>query len=104
MGVPLSAWPPPSTVPRAAYADAACRTLLECYSGSMGDQRALDAISRLEQALARIESAAARPKAPPPPDNSEDHERLREAHAALRRSVAGAIGQIDHLIETGGRG
>ena len=70
----------------------------------MGDQRALDAIARLEQALARIEAAAACPQAPPPPDNSEDHARLREAHSALRRSIAGAIGQIDHLIESGGRG
>ena len=70
----------------------------------MGDQRALDAISRLEQPMARIESSAARPKTPAAPDQSEDYEHLREAHAALRRSVAGAIGQIDHLIETGGRG
>jgi hypothetical protein len=70
----------------------------------MGDQRALDAISRLEQALARIEAAASRPPPPAASGPNEDHERLRDAHAALRRSVAGAIGQIDHLIETGGRG
>jgi hypothetical protein len=70
----------------------------------MGDQRALDAISRIERALARIEAAANRPPPPAAPDNSDELERLREAHAALRRSVAGAIGQIDHLIESGGRG
>ncbi len=68
----------------------------------MGDQRALDAIARIERALARIETAATRPPSPAPLAHDEDYERLREAHATLRRSVAGAIGQIDHLIE--GRG
>ena len=69
----------------------------------MGDQRALDAIARIERALARIETAATRP--PPPPAagvDDEEHERLRQAHATLRRAVAGAIGQVDHLIEEHG--
>ena len=69
----------------------------------MGDQRALDAIARIERALARIETAASRP--PPPATESvsdEEHERLLQAHAALRRAVAGAIGQVDHLIEERG--
>jgi hypothetical protein len=68
----------------------------------MGDQRALDAIARIERALARIEIAANRPAPAAAPTHDEDHERLREAHATLRRAVAGAIGQVDHLIE--GRG
>ena len=65
----------------------------------MGDQRALDAIARIERALARIETAAEQPPPAPAPAHDEDYERLRAAHSALRRSVAGAIGQIDHLIE-----
>ena len=65
------------------------------------DQRALDAIRRIERAVARIEAAAERPA--PPAGPSEDYEQLREAHDALRRRVAGAIGQIDQLIEAGER-
>ena len=68
--------------------------------GAMADQRALDAIRRIEQALARIEAAASRPT--PPAQPAEDYERLREAHDALRRRVAGAIGQIDNMLETEG--
>ena len=67
----------------------------------MADQRALDAIRRIERAVARIESAAERPAPPAAP--SEDYEQLREAHDTLRRRVAGAIGQIDQLIEAGER-
>ncbi len=69
----------------------------------MADQRALDAISRIERALARIESAAARPASAAPAVDSDEFERLRSAHDTLRRTVAGAIGQIDHLLEAGGR-
>ena len=67
---------------------------------AMADARALEALRRIEQALARIEAAASqpRPAAAPPP---EEFDRLREAHDSLRRRVAGAIGQIDHLLETG---
>jgi hypothetical protein len=69
----------------------------------MADQRALDALQRIEQALARIEAAAFRP-APiaPAAEPSEEFARLREAHDALRHRVAGAIGQIDRLVESGG--
>jgi hypothetical protein len=70
----------------------------------MADQRALDAIRRVEQALARIESASS--QSPPPAVASADldeHRRLREAHDKLRRRVAGAIGEIDHMIEIGKR-
>jgi hypothetical protein len=49
--------------------------------------------------LARIEAAASRPVPVGPSAPSEQFERLREAHDSLRRRVAGAIGQIDQLIE-----
>ena len=70
--------------------------------GAMADQRALDAVARIERALARIETAANRPPPPPPaPEESDSYRRLRDAHDALRRQVAGAIGQIDGLIREG---
>ncbi len=68
----------------------------------MADTRALDAVRRIERAVARIEAAAAQ-RATGTPDAGEDYQRLREAHDSLRRQVAGAIGQIDHLIESGER-
>lgn len=67
----------------------------------MSDERALEALRRIERAFARIEVAATRPMPAPEGTPSEDFERLREAHDALRRRVAGAIGQIDRLIEAG---
>ena len=67
----------------------------------MADERALEALRRTERALARIEASAARPAAAPAAPPSEDQEQLRQAHDALRRRVAGAIGQIDRLLETG---
>ena len=67
---------------------------------AMADTRALDAIRRIERALARIETAARRPA--PPAEPPEDYGRLREAHDQLRRTVAGAIGEIDRMIETEG--
>ena len=69
----------------------------------MADQRALDAISRIEQALARVESAAARPRPAPPAEPPEEYERLRQAHVSLRDRVAGAIGEIDRMLETEAR-
>jgi uncharacterized membrane protein len=73
----------------------------------MGDQRALDAISRIERALARVEAAAARAQAAQRSDataGSQELERLRGAHSALRSRVEGAIGQIDRLLDTGAQG
>lgn len=70
----------------------------------MGDQRALDAIGRIERALARIEVSARRQQ--PAPDGAADSaelEQLKGAHIALRGRVEGAIGQIDRLLETGGQ-
>jgi hypothetical protein len=63
----------------------------------MADQRALAAIDRIERAIARIAAAAARPAAPA---GDDELRRLREAHAALRGRVEGAIGQIDRLLDT----
>ena len=67
---------------------------------AMADDRALDAIRRIERALARLEAAASRP--PPAPDAPADYNRLRVAHDVLRQRVAGAIGEIDRLLETEG--
>ena len=65
----------------------------------MADPRALEALRRIENALARVESAASRPR--PAPGPSPELERLREAHETLRRRVSGAVEQIDRLIAAG---
>ena len=70
----------------------------------MGDARALEAIARIERALARLEAAAARTAPAAAAGSSDEFERLREAHDALRQRVAGAIGQIDELLEGRERG
>jgi len=72
----------------------------------MGDARSLDAIARIERALARIEtsartSAAHSAEMADMADNAE-LSALRDAHQALRGRVEGAIGQIDRLLEDGG--
>ena len=69
----------------------------------MPDQRALDAIARIERALARIEAASSRPRPAAAPDSSAELERVRDAHQRLRSRVEGAIGQLDRLLETEGR-
>jgi len=66
----------------------------------MGDTRALDAIARIERALARIE-ASARNSSHSSSDPAE-LTALRDAHQALRARVEGAIGQIDRLLESEG--
>jgi hypothetical protein len=65
----------------------------------MIDEKAMQAITRIERALARIEEAAGR--IPPPRDDSELI-RLREVHQNLRGKVEGAISQIDRLLATEG--
>ena len=60
----------------------------------------MDAIARIERALARIE-ASSRTSAADSADPAELTE-LRHAHAALRARVEGAIGQIDRLLESEG--
>jgi hypothetical protein len=64
----------------------------------MADERALAAISRIEQALARLEAAASRPK-PALAEDDGELDRLRDAHQILRARVQGAIGQIDRLLD-----
>jgi hypothetical protein len=69
----------------------------------MGDARALDAIARIERALARIEASARTPAAHSTDmADSAELSALRDAHQALRTRVEGAIGQIDRLLEDGG--
>jgi hypothetical protein len=68
---------------------------------AMADERAIIAIRRIEQALARIEAVSSRPK--PPAADSDDLRQLRDVHQALRVKVEGAIGQIDRLLETEAR-
>jgi hypothetical protein len=63
----------------------------------MSDERSLNAIRRIEQALARIEAAAGRPTAAPNDDG--EFTRLRDAHRRLRERVQGAIEEIDRLLE-----
>ena len=67
----------------------------------MADDRALEALRRIERALTRIEAAGSRPVQAAGSASSEEFDRLKEAHDSLRRRVAGAIGQIDRLIEAG---
>ncbi len=57
----------------------------------------MQAIGRIERALARIEAAATKVKEPAPRDDS-DLRQLREVHQALRGKVEGAITQIDRLL------
>jgi hypothetical protein len=57
----------------------------------------MQAIGRIERALARIEAAATKPPQPAPRDESELRQ-LREVHQSLRGKVEGAISQIDRLL------
>jgi len=68
----------------------------------MSDERAAQALERIERALHRIENAAANLQ-PAQQDGGELRE-LRETHQALRGKVEGAISQIDRLLAAGGRG
>lgn len=63
----------------------------------MQDIRARAALERIDRALSRIETAiAADPK---PHADSEELERLRTAHALLRRRVEAAVSEIDSLLQ-----
>jgi len=73
-----------------------------CYAFVMADQRALDAIARIEKALARIDSATAGGR-DGGDDSAAELEQVRDAHRRLRSRVEGAIGQLDRLLETEGR-
>ena len=63
----------------------------------MSDDRAMQAIGRIERALARIDAAAMKTPEPAPRDESELRQ-LREVHQSLRGKVEGAISQIDRLL------
>ena len=62
----------------------------------MSDDRAIQAVERIERALARIEAAASRP--PERPEDDEELRRLREVHHSLRGKVEGAIVELDRMI------
>jgi alanyl-tRNA synthetase len=64
----------------------------------MQDQRALDAISRIQRAIERLEAVTSSGAAQ---RRAEEHERLRAAHALLRSRVEAAIGEIDLMITPG---
>lgn len=68
----------------------------------MADEKAMQAIRRIEAALARIESVADMPRAAPMHDDSELIA-LRQVHQALRGQVEGAIAQIDQILAAGER-
>ena len=63
----------------------------------MSDDRAMQAIGRIERALARIDAAASKTPEPAPRDEIELRQ-LREVHQSLRGKVEGAISQIDRLL------
>ena len=70
---------------------------------AMGDARALDAIARIERALARIEASARTSAAHPPIwPIMPNFPRCATRISALRARVEGAIGQIDRLLESEG--
>jgi hypothetical protein len=71
---------------------------------SMGDERVIDLVGRIDRALARIEAAAT---SPAPAKASADDGRaaaLEEANNALRVRLESAIAQIDRLIASGETG
>lgn len=64
----------------------------------MQDQRALDAIARIERALERIEAAASAGDMSARRDAAE-LDRLRSAHFLLRERVGAVIGEIDRMLD-----
>lgn len=68
-------------------------------ASSMLDERSIQAIERIGRALARLETGMK--TLPAERDGGAELARLREAHQGLRDQVAGAIAQIDRLLEDG---
>ncbi len=62
----------------------------------MSDERALNAVDRIEAAFARIEAATNDRKSAVP--GGEDLLQLRQTHQHLRGKVEDAIAQIDRLL------
>ena len=63
------------------------------------DQRARAALSRIDRAVSRIDSALE--AEPARASETAELERLRAAHQLLRRRVEAAIGEIDALSGAG---
>lgn len=64
------------------------------FLSAMPDARAMNAIARIERALARIEAAASVQR----PEEAAELDALRAKHHALREKVEGAVSQIDQLL------
>ena len=64
---------------------------------TMGDERVIELIGRIDRALARIEATALR-RAPAPAVDGGRAAALEEAHQVLRSRVESAIAQIDRLL------
>ncbi|CAN5309140.1 hypothetical protein BH09PSE3_BH09PSE3_09400 [soil metagenome] len=74
---------------------ASCPTRLPCYSSSnMTDNTLTSQIDRINLALARIEAASARPKAPAMPDGNSRYQALRNRTQAALASLESVIAQI----------
>ena len=56
------------------------------------------ALNRIEDAIARIEAAAASGGAQPSAADNAEVEGLKQAHQALRGKVQSAIAQLDRLL------
>ncbi len=69
-----------------------------CHA-DMADERASEAIGRIERALARIDTALARPQpAQPAPQNDLAMAELAARHESLRGETRRAIADLDALI------
>ena len=66
----------------------------------MSDERALNAIDRIETAFARIEAVTSGEK--PTPQGESELRNLKQTHQALRGKVEDAIAQIDRLLASEG--
>jgi hypothetical protein len=62
----------------------------------MVNERAAMALTRIERALARIESAAIAPQRAG--ETNLTHAQLEQRHAALRHELQNTLGDIDQLI------
>lgn len=62
----------------------------------MDNDRLILGIGRLEQALTRVERAAARIRSAPPPVSAEPL--LVERHRRLRETMEGAVARIDAIL------
>ncbi len=68
----------------------------------MSDERALNAIDRIETAFARIEAVTSGPKPAAAAQGETELLHLKQTHQALRGKVEDAIAQIDRLLASEG--